>query len=259
MNRLAGKLALITGGNSGIGLATAQAFVAEGARVAITGRDSKTLETARKSLGEGHLAIQSDAADLKAVAALFATVGQEFGGLDVMFLNAGVGSGGTIESTTEDDFNRIFDINVKGVFFAVQKALPLLRPAASVILNASIAPRTARPGLSLYAASKAAVRTFARNFSSELAPRGIRFNVVSPGPIETPIWYRERDAETAAQLRKQIVGDVPMGRLGRPEEVAQAVVFLASDESSYIVGTEITIDGGVTELPGARWRPWRGG
>src|SRR5262249_53920339 len=138
-----------------------------------------------------------------------------------------------------------------------QKALPLLRRGASVILNASIAPRTARPGLSLYAASKAAVRTFARNFSSELAPQGIRFNVVSPGPIETPIWYRQRDPETAARLVKHIAGDVPLGRLGRPEEVAQAVVFLASDESSYIVGTEVTVDGGVTELPGARWPAFR--
>ena len=252
MNRLAGKLALVTGGNSGIGLATAQAFVAEGARVAITGRDPKTLEAARKSLGEGNLAIQSDAANVKAIDVLFAAIKKDFGALDVMFLNAGVGSGGSIESTTEEDFTRIFDINVKSVFFAVQKALPLLRRGASVILNASIAPRTARPGLSLYAASKAAVRTFARNFSSELAPRGIRFNVVSPGPIETPIWYRERDPETAKELRERVASDVPLGRLGTPEEVAQAVVFLASDESSFIVGTEITIDGGVTELLGAR-------
>ena len=252
MNRLAGKLALITGGNSGIGLATAQAFAAEGARVAITGRDPETLEAARNLLGEGNLVIQSDASNVKAMDALFATIKQNFGALDVMFLNAGVGTGGSIESTSEEDFARIFDINVKGVFFAVQKALPLLRRGASVILNASIAPRTGRPGLSLYAASKAAVRTFARNFSSELAPRAIRFNVVSPGPIETPIWYRERDPETAAQFRNQVAGAVPLGRLGRPEEVAAAVVFLASDESSYIVGTEITIDGGVTELLGAR-------
>ena len=259
MNRLTGKLALITGGNSGIGLATAEAFVAEGARVVITGRDSETLDAARKKLGAGNLAIQSDAADVKAIDALFAAIKQDFGALDIMFLNAGVGSGGSIASTTEEDFDRIFDINVKGIFFAVQRALPLLRSGASIILNASIAPRTARPGLSLYAASKAAVRTFARNFSSELASRGIRFNVVSPGPIETPIWYRERDPETAAQLRKHIAGDVPMGRLGRPEEVAQAVVFLASDESSYIVGTEITVDGGITELPGARWPAFRGG
>jgi NAD(P)-dependent dehydrogenase (short-subunit alcohol dehydrogenase family) len=251
MNRLAGKLALVTGGNSGIGLATAQAFVAEGARVAITGRDAQTLETARNSLGEGHLAIQSDAADVKAIDALFATVKQQFGALDVMFLNAGVGTGGSIESTTEEDFARIFDINVKGVFFAVQKALPLLRNGASIVLNSSIAPRTGRPGLSVYAASKAAVRTFARNFSSELAPRGIRVNVVSPGPIETPIWYRG-DPEVATQLRDRVAASVPLGRLGKAEEVAAAVVFLASDESSFIVGTEITVDGGVTELLGAR-------
>jgi NAD(P)-dependent dehydrogenase (short-subunit alcohol dehydrogenase family) len=226
MNRLAGKLALVTGGNSGIGLATAQAFVAEGARVAITGRDAQTLETARNSLGEGHLAIQSDAADVKAIDALFATVKQQFGALDVMFLNAGVGTGGSIESTTEEDFARI-------------------------VLNSSIAPRTGRPGLSVYAASKAAVRTFARNFSSELAPRGIRVNVVSPGPIETPIWYRG-DPEVATQLRDRVAASVPLGRLGKAEEVAAAVVFLASDESSFIVGTEITVDGGVTELLGAR-------
>jgi NAD(P)-dependent dehydrogenase (short-subunit alcohol dehydrogenase family) len=247
MPRLAGKLALITGGNSGIGLATAQAFVAEGARVAITGRDPETLEAARKSLGEGNLAIQSEASSVKAIDALFATVKEHFGGLDIMFLNAGVGTGGSIESTTEEDFAHIFDINVKGVFFAVQKALPLLRNGASIVLNASIAPRTGRAGLSLYAASKAAVRTFARNFSTELAPRGIRVNVVSPGPIETPML-----AGLAPELRRQVAAAVPLGRLGRPEEVAQAVVFLASDESSFIVGTEITVDGGVTELLGAR-------
>lgn len=249
MGRLEGKFALITGGNSGIGLATARLFVANGARVAITGRDGKSLEAARQSLGSDTLALQSDAADLKAIDGLFDAVKEQFGALDVLFANAGVSGGGPVESTSEQDFDRMFDTNVKGVFFTVQRALPLLRKGASIILNSSIAPRVGRPGHALYAASKAAVRTFARNFSSEFASRGFRVNVVSPGPIETPIWGRGGgDSATVDQVLSQVKAGVPLGRLGRPEEVAQAVLFLASDESSFMLGAEVTVDGGVTEM-----------
>jgi NAD(P)-dependent dehydrogenase (short-subunit alcohol dehydrogenase family) len=250
MRRLEGKLALITGGNSGIGLATAKLFVAEGARVAITRRDPKTLDEARRSLGNDTLALQSDTSDLRAIDLLFAAIKDQFGALDILFVNAGIGDPISIEKVTEQDFDRIFDVNVKGVFFTVQKALPVLRNGASIILNASIAPRTGRPGLSLYAASKAAVRTFARNFSAALVPRGIRVNVISPGPIETPIWDRAFGGANA-DVRQRIEAGIPLGRMGRPEEIAQAVVFLASDESTFMLGSEITIDGGVSEMPGA--------
>ena len=251
MQRLAGKLALITGGSSGIGLATAKAFVAEGARVAITGRDAKSLQAAQREIGNDGLALQSDAGDLKAIDTLFEAIKEKFGALDILFANAGIGSGGPVESVTEEDFDRIFAVNVKGVFFTVQKALPLLRKGASIVLNSSIAQHTGRPGLSLYAASKAAVRTLARNLSAELASRGIRVNVVSPGPIDTPIWERARDPEIASALKKRVEAGIPVGRMGTAEEVASAVVFLASDDSSFMLGSEITVDGGVIEVPGA--------
>jgi NAD(P)-dependent dehydrogenase (short-subunit alcohol dehydrogenase family) len=192
MQRLAGKLALITGGNSGIGLATAKAFAANGARVAITGRDQNTLDAAKDVLGSDHLAIRSDTSDLKAIDGLYAVVKNQFGALDILFANAGLGGGGPIETLTEQQFDRIFDTNVKGLFFTVQKALPLLRNPSSVILNASIASRIARPNQALYGASKAAVRSLARGFSSEFIGRGVRFNAISPGPIDTPIWGRGR-------------------------------------------------------------------
>ncbi len=252
MPRLADKLALITGGNSGIGLATAKAFVAEGARVAITGRNAKTLESSRAALGGEVLALPSDAADLKAIETLFATIKERFGALDILFVNAGVAGGGPLEKTTEADFDRMFDTNVKGLFFTVQKAVPLLRGGASVILNSSIAPRVGRAGASLYAASKAAVRSFARNFSAELAPRGIRVNVISPGPVDTPIWNRALDdPEAAAAMKRQVVAGIPIGRMGTPEEIARTVVFLASDDSTFMLGAEIIVDGGVSELPAA--------
>jgi NAD(P)-dependent dehydrogenase (short-subunit alcohol dehydrogenase family) len=247
--RLQGKLALITGGNSGIGLATAKLFVANGARVVITGRDQKSLDAARASLGDDVMALRSDTSDLKAIDALFAAIKERFGALDILFANAGVSGGGPVEVTTEEEFDWMFDTNVKGVFFTVQKALPLLRNGASIILNSSIAPRVGRPGHALYAASKAAVRTFARNFSSEFASRGIRVNVVSPGPVETPIWGRAgSDPAAVDEILKQVRAGVPLGRMGQPEEVAQAVLFLASDESSFMLGSEITVDGGVTEM-----------
>jgi NAD(P)-dependent dehydrogenase (short-subunit alcohol dehydrogenase family) len=252
MPKLEGKLALITGGNSGIGLATAKAFVAEGARVAITGRDPRTLQAAQKELGRGALVMQSDVGDLKQIDELFAQIKEHFGALDILFANAGIGRFKSLADTTEEIFDQIFDINVKGVFFTVQKAIPLLRPGASIILDASIGARIGRPSAAAYAASKAAVRTFARNFSADLAPLGIRVNAVSPGMIATPIWTRDRGgAKWDKALEQRLRRTVPADRLGAPEEVAQVVVFLASDDSRFMLGSEIVIDGGTTELPAA--------
>jgi NAD(P)-dependent dehydrogenase (short-subunit alcohol dehydrogenase family) len=252
MRKLEGKFALITGGNSGIGLATAKTFVAEGARVAITGRDPKTLQAAQKELGPDALVLQSDAGDLKQIDQLFSQIKKHFGALDILFANAGIAGFKSIAETTEEIFDQVFDINVKGVFFTVQKAIPLLRPGASVILDASIGARIGRPGAAAYAASKAAVRTFARNFSADLAPLGIRVNAVSPGMIATPIWTRDRaGAKLDKALEQHLSRSVPADRLGAPEEVAQVVLFLASDDSRFMLGSEIVIDGGMTELQAA--------
>src|SRR4051794_9359926 len=249
MQRLAGKFALVTGGSSGIGLATAKAFVANGARVAITGRDQKRLDAAKEIIDGDLLALKCDAANLIEIDALYAAIKERFGALDVIFANAGVVESAPIEKTTEQDFDLIFNVNVKGVFFTLQKALPLLRPGSSIILNASIAPRMGRAGLSLYSASKAAVRTLARNFSSEFVSRGFRVNVVSPGSIETPVWNRLiKDPAAFEATMQQVRSGIPAERLGTPEEIANVVLFLASDESSYMLGAEITVDGGITEM-----------
>jgi NAD(P)-dependent dehydrogenase (short-subunit alcohol dehydrogenase family) len=248
MQRLAGKFALVTGGSSGIGLATAKAFVANGARVAITGRDQKRLDAAKEIIDGDLLALKCDAANLIEIDALYAAIKERFGALDVIFANAGVVESAPIEKTTEQDFDLIFNVNVKGVFFTLQKALPLLRPGSSIILNASIAPRMGRAGLSLYSASKAAVRTLARNFSSEFVARGFRFNVVSPGSIETPVWNHLINPAAYEATMLQVRSGIPVERLGTPEEIANVVLFLASDESSYMLGAEITVDGGITEM-----------
>jgi NAD(P)-dependent dehydrogenase (short-subunit alcohol dehydrogenase family) len=249
MERFAGKFALITGGSSGIGLATARAFAAHGARVAITGRDQAGLDAAKELLGDSHIVLKSDAANLMDIDTLYSVIMERFGALDIIFANAGVADGKPMEKTTEEDFDRIFDINVKGVFFTVQRGVPLLRNGASIILNASIAPRMGRAGFSLYAASKAAVRTFARNFSAEFVSRGFRVNVVSPGSIETPIWSRlATDPAKLDATIEAVKSGIPVGRLGTLEEITNVVLFLASDESSYMVGSEITVDGGVTEM-----------
>jgi len=252
MHRLGGKTALITGGSSGIGLAAAKAFVSEGARVAITGRNAQSLEAAVRDIGSDALAAPCDVAKLEQIDALAHRLSKEFGGLDIIFANAGLFTNAPIGNISEAEFDETFDINVKGVFFTVQTMLPLLRRGASIILNASIAWRMGRPGVSLYAASKAAVRAFARNFSADLAPRGIRVNVISPGPVDTPIWERGRDAQAAASMREKIAAGVPMGRIGSSEEIAAAAVFLASDESAYMMGAELIIDGGTSEVPGAK-------
>ncbi|MFL6335805.1 MAG: SDR family oxidoreductase [Pyrinomonadaceae bacterium] len=243
--KLEGKVALVTGGNSGIGLATAKEFAREGARVVITGRDARTLEEAARAIGGEALALRADAASLGEIDGLFAAVKERFGRLDVLFVNAGVAQFAPVEETTEELFDRIMDINFKGAYFTVKKALPLLADGASVILNTSVVAHVGFPAASVYSASKAALLSLVRTLSSDLAGRGIRVNAVSPGPTETPIFGRMGLPEEA----KQGFGEqVPLKRLGRPEEIAKAVLFLASSDSSFLVGTEIVADGGVSSF-----------
>jgi NAD(P)-dependent dehydrogenase (short-subunit alcohol dehydrogenase family) len=241
--RLEGKVALVTGGNSGIGLATAKEFAREGARVVITGRDARTLDAAAREISGEVLALRSDAARLSDIDKLYAAVGERFGRLDVLFVNAGVAQFAPVEETDEELFDQIMDINFKGAYFTVKKALPLLADGASVVLNASVVAHVGFPNSSVYSASKAALLSLVRTLSADLAGRGIRVNAVSPGPVETPIFGRTGLPEEA----KQGFGEqVPLKRLGRPEEIAKAVLFLASSDSSFLVGTEIVADGGVS-------------
>lgn len=249
MSRLAGKVAVVTGGNSGIGLATAKLFHAEGAKVAIAGRDQKTLNEAAKAVGEGTLAVRTDVAKLSDIDALIAAVGKQFGKIDVLFANAGVAKFAPVEASAEALFDEQFDINVKGLYFTIQKALPLMKDGGSIILNASVAGQKGTAYATVYAATKAAVRSFARTLTTELVGRGIRVNVVSPGPIETPIFGRTGlPQEQIDQFAKELIGTVPMKRFGQPEEVANTVLFLASKESSYISGQEIFVDGGLANV-----------
>ena len=249
MKRLEGKVAVVTGGNSGIGLATAKLFHAEGAKVAIAGRDQKTLDEAAKTVGEGTLAVRADVAKLSDIDALFSAVQKKFGKVDVLFANAGVAKFAPAEQSAEPFFDEQFDINVKGLYFTIQKALPLMKDGGSIILNASVAGQKGTGYATVYAATKAAVRSFARTLTTELVGRGIRVNVVSPGPIETPIFGRTGlPQEQIDEFAKEIVGNVPMKRFGQPEEVANTVLFLASKESSYISGQEIFVDGGLANV-----------
>ncbi len=249
MGKLEGKVAVITGGNSGIGLATAKEFKEQGARVVITGRDQKTLDEAKREIGSEVLAVRSDTSSLTEIDKLFNAVKEKFGKIDVLFVNAGVGKFAPVEAVTEEMFDSIMDINFKGAFFTIQKALPLLNDNASIVLNASIVANIGMPNSSVYAASKAALITLARTLSAELVGRGIRVNVVSPGPVTTPILGRmglpqEALDETVNSLQAQ----VPMKRFGRPEEIAKTVLFLASSDSSFLLGTEIVADGGMSQL-----------
>jgi NAD(P)-dependent dehydrogenase (short-subunit alcohol dehydrogenase family) len=248
MNRLKNKRALITGGTTGIGLETARHFLAEGARVAITGRDAANLEAARQQLGDV-LVIPSDAADPAAQRALAARVGEAFGGLDVLFVNAGIAKLQPVEQWDEAGFDRTFDINFKGPFFLVQALLPLFGNPASIVLNASVNAHIGMPKSSVYGASKAALLSLTRTLSGELIGRGIRVNAVSPGPITTPLYGKLGFSETDLKsVAAQIQSQVPAGRFGSPAEIASAVVFLASDESGYMVGGELMIDGGMGTL-----------
>ncbi|MGD2182297.1 glucose 1-dehydrogenase [Lusitaniella coriacea] len=249
MARLAGKAAVITGGNSGIGLETAKAFIREGARVIIFGRDRATLDKAVEELGEGAISVQGDVINEQDRERLFEKAKAQFGGLDILFVNAGIAPAQPIETITEEFFDRIFDINVKGAFFTVQKALPLLRQGASVIFTTSIANSLGIPGTSAYSASKAAVRSLTRTLAAELVDRGIRVNAISPGPIETPIHERsDLPSEVVEEIGQTIIQQVPAGRFGSAQEIAEPVVFLASDESSYMLGAELIIDGGMGQI-----------
>jgi NAD(P)-dependent dehydrogenase (short-subunit alcohol dehydrogenase family) len=247
--RFKGKTVLITGGNSGMGFATAKRIVSEGGRVMITGRDEKTLRQAQVELGSNAEAIRSDVSQLKEIDSLFEKVKQKYGKIDALFANAGVSKPSPIEQVTESDFDRLFDINVKGVYFTLQKAIPFLEPGSSVVLNASVIGSRGIVESSVYGATKAAVRSFGRSFSAEFVSRGIRFNVISPGPIDTPIWERGGLSAGAAAARKQAVTNAnPMKRYGTPDEVAAAVTFLLSPDSTYILGVELIVDGGGNQL-----------
>jgi len=249
MNKLEGKIALITGGNSGIGLATAKQFVNEGAYVFITGRREPELAAAVKEIGKNVTAVQGDVSNLDDLDRLFARIKREKGKLDIVFANAGVAKYTPFGTITEELYDSLFNINVKGLLFTVQKALPLLSNGASIILNASIVASKGFSSNSVYSATKAAVRSFARTWTTDLKDRHIRVNAVSPGATDTPgLSELLASAESGQQRLKMIANTVPLGRLGRPEEIAKAVVFLASDDSSYITGTELFVDGGFAQV-----------
>jgi NAD(P)-dependent dehydrogenase (short-subunit alcohol dehydrogenase family) len=247
--RLANKIAVVTGANSGIGLATARRFIAEGARVFITGRRSAELDVAVAELGDSAIAVQGDVANLADLDRLYATVRERAGHLDIVFANAGIGEFVPLGQVTEAHVDKTFDVNVKGLLFTVQKALPILSDGGAIVLNASTAGSTGTPGLSVYNATKAAVRSFARTWANELRVRNIRVNAVSPGPIQTPgVDALATSEEERAQFRALFTDRIPLGRMGNPDEVAAAVAFLASDESSFITGAELFVDGGMTQV-----------
>ena len=249
MGKLEGKIALVTGGNSGIGLATAKQFVNEGAYAFITGRRDSELARAVKEIGRNVTGVQGDVSNLGDLDRLFAQIKREKGKLDIVFANAGVATFAPFGTITEEHYDSIFDINVKGLLFTVQKALPLLPDGASIILNASIVASKGFAANSVYSATKAAVRSFARTWTTDLKDRRIRVNAVSPGPIETPGLKDLADSTGAGEQRLQMLANsAPLGRLGTPDEIAKAVVFLASDDSSYITGTELFVDGGFAQV-----------
>ena len=249
MAKLEGKIALITGGNSGIGLATAKRFVNEGAYVFMTSRRERELAAAVKEIGSNVTGVQGDVSNLDDLDRLFAQIKREKGRLDIVFANAGVAKFAPLGKITEELYDSIFSINVKGLLFTVQKALPLLPDGASIVLNASIVASKGLASNSVYSATKAAVRSFARTWTTDLKDRRIRVNAVSPGSTDTPgLSELLASSETGQQRLKMISNSVPLGRLGTPDEIAKAVVFLASDDSSYITGTELFVDGGFAQV-----------
>ena len=250
MGKLEGKIALVTGGNSGIGLATAKRFVSEGGYVFITGRRKPALDAAVKEIGRNVTAVQGDASNLEDLDRLFAQIEREKGKLDIVFANAGVARYAPLGNISEELFDSIFNTNVKGVLFTVQKALPLLPDGASIILNASIVGSKGLPANSVYSATKAAVRSFARTWTTDLKSRRIRVNAVSPGATDTPGFddLLASSSEVGQERKKMISTVTPLGRLGTPDEIAKAVVFLASDDSSYVTGAELFVDGGFAQV-----------
>jgi len=248
--KLEGKIALVTGGSSGIGLATAQRFVKEGAYVYITGRRQAELDKAVKTIGGAQVkAVRADSSNLPDLDRLFDQIKKEKGRLDVVFANAGGGSLAPLGAITEEQYDQTFNINVKGLLFTVQKALPLIPNGGSIILNASIVSIKGMAAFSVYSATKAAVRSFARGWTTDLKDRGIRVNVISPGPIETPILDGLADTEEG---RKDVIAHltsmVPLGRMGQPDEIAKAALFLASDDASFVAGIELFVDGGTAQV-----------
>jgi len=244
--RFEGKVALVTGGNSGIGLAVANGLVDEGARVVMVGRNADTVAHSAGELGRSALGLVADTARLDELDRVIAAT-REFGGgrLDVVFANAGVGTFGPLAATTEAMWDSMFDINVKGVYFTLQKAVPLMKPGGAIVLNASVAAGKGNVGSSVYASTKAAVRSLGRTLANELVERGIRVNVVSPGPIETPIFDRTMNTEQVAAIKAAMLARNPMKRFGTTDEVTAAVLFLASDAASFITGVDLLVDGGV--------------
>jgi NAD(P)-dependent dehydrogenase (short-subunit alcohol dehydrogenase family) len=250
MNKHEGKSAVITGGDSGIGLATAGKLVEEGAYVFITGRRQPKLDEAVKQIGKNVTGVQGDVSNLADLDRLYATVEQQKGSIDILFANAGLGEPAPLPAISEAHFDKTFDVNVKGLLFTVQKALPLFKDGGSIILCASTAASKATEGLSVYGASKAAVRSFARTWTVELINRKIRVNAISPGPIDTPAFRSAFSSlgQNGDQIKAGIVASVPLGRIGTPDEIAKAVSFLASEDSSFITGIELFVDGGLAQI-----------
>jgi NAD(P)-dependent dehydrogenase (short-subunit alcohol dehydrogenase family) len=247
--KLDGKVALITGGNSGIGLATARLFKQHGARLVITGRDQASLEQAQENLGDDVIAVRSDAGSISDIDHLASLVEDQLGQLDVLFVNAGMAHAAPFEAVSEAQFDEMLSVNFKGVFFTIQKTLPLLRTGASIILTTSITNQIGSPGFGVYGACKAAQRSLVKTLGLELIGRGIRINAISPGPIATPIFGRVGlPSEVEQAVKAEIERKSPIKRFGSPEEVAKAALFLASDDSSYIVGEELVVDGGMSVL-----------
>jgi NAD(P)-dependent dehydrogenase (short-subunit alcohol dehydrogenase family) len=249
MSKLAGKVALVTGGNSGIGLATAKKFFAEGATVFVSGRRREQLDSAIREIGAGVVALQGDVSSLADLDRMFATIREHSGHLDILFANAGLGEFVPLGQITEAHFDQTFDVNVKGTVFTVQKALPLMRDGGTIVINGSMVSIKGFPAFSVYAASKAALRSFARTWSVDLKGRGIRVNVVSPGTVITP-GYKNAGLSDAQidQIKEAAAATAPLGRVGTSDEIADAVVFLASDESSYITGADLFVDGGTAQV-----------
>lgn len=247
--KLEGKIAVITGGNSGIGLATAKRFVTEGAYVFITGRRQKQLDLAVSEIGKNVMGIQSDVSNLADIDKIYTTIKDQKNRIDIIFANAGIAQFAPLEKISEEHFDKIFRINVKGLLFTVQKLLPIFQEGGSIILNASIGSSKGVEESSVYSATKAAVRSFARTWTVDLRHRKIRVNAISPGPIDTPIFSNLiQNEEQLEQFKKNIVNTVPMERMGTPDEVAKVVSFLASDDSSYITGIELFVDGGLAQI-----------
>lgn len=245
---LQGKAALITGGTSGIGFAAARLFLKNGARIAVTGRERGRLEEVQRQLGDGIVAIQADVRRRGDLLGMAEELKGAFGALDIVFANAGVAYATPIETTDEAAYDELMDVNFKAVFFTVQAVLPLMRSGGSIVLNTSWLNQVGTPGRSLLSASKAAVRSLARTLSAELLDRQIRVNAVSPGSIETPIHRRGQSDEEFRAYKERVAAQVPVGRMGQPDDIAAAALFLASDASSYMLGAEIVVDGGRAEL-----------